>query len=250
VALVASDGPSIQALLAHHGIAAPCVAISDRTPPAAICQILETLERGDVAALVEGTSVGGTRPLCAVIASVLECGFPVEPVPGPSLPLTALIVSGLPAESFAYLGFLPDRFPARQQLLAAAAAESRTLVALGSPRCLPDLLSELQSLLGDRRLAIVASDQRSENTWRGTIGEALARLPRLPGADPCVLVISGSREKPAPWNEDHLMVEIQCRLSQGLGAKETSRSLAAESGWPRREIYRLAVGTDRFHDEE
>ena len=61
----------------------------------------------------------------------------------------------------------------------------------------------------------------------------------LPG--PCVLVVGGSQAGTVRWQEDQLEAEIQARLKQGLGTKGLSRQLALESGWPRREIYRLAV---------
>jgi 16S rRNA (cytidine1402-2'-O)-methyltransferase len=155
----------------------------------------------------------------------------------------------LPADSFVYLGRLPQPPTARRHLLASVIVERRTLVALESLQRLPDTLSELYEVLGDRSLVVVASGQRPEDIWRVTLAQALEHLPIQPATDPCVLVIGGSPKKAALWDEDHLRAEIQARLDQGLGAKETSRELVVESGWPRREIYRLAVEAGRFHDD-
>jgi 16S rRNA (cytidine1402-2'-O)-methyltransferase len=193
--------------------------------------------------------MGLTRSSQTVVQTALEQGFPVVPVPGPSLPLKALIASGLPADSFVYLGRLPQSVAARRQLLASVVTERRSLVALEAQQHLPGLLSELHEVLGDRPLAVVASSQHHDDTWRGTIAQASEHLSLLPGTDPCVLVVGGFREKAAPWDEDRLQAEIRSWLDQGLGAKETSRALAIESGWPRREIYRLAVESGSFHGD-
>ena len=59
------------------------------------------------------------------------------------------------------------------------------------------------------------------------------------------LVVGGANQEPAPWDEGRLRAEIDACLAQSLGAKETSRRLAAPSGWPRREVYRLVVKAAR-----
>jgi 16S rRNA C1402 (ribose-2'-O) methylase RsmI len=60
-----------------------------------------------------------------------------------------------------------------------------------------------------------------------------------------MLVIGGHRQNDARWSEEELLTELQARLEAGQPAKEIARALAAESGWPRREIYSLAVDSGR-----
>jgi hypothetical protein len=69
-------------------------------------------------------------------------------------------------------------------------------------------------------------------------GEAL-----LPGY--CALVVGGAPDEQIRWEEDQLLSEIQHRRAAGLGVKQISQELAGDSGWSRREIYRLAVGLTR-----
>ncbi len=240
-ALVASDHPGVQQLLAYHTIAVPYLSFSDLAQAAAINRILGSLENADVAILCTGDFIGPTGPSRAAIYAALEYDFPVVPVPGPTLPLTALVVSGLPADSFVYLGQLPRQPATRRKLLVSMAAQGRTLVVLESPEHVLGLLSELHETLGDRPLAVTSSDLHPAGTWRGTIDKASEYLSEQPAEVPLVLVIGGARENAEPWDGKRLKAEVQTRLEQGLGAKETSRQLAVESGWPRREIYRLAV---------
>jgi 16S rRNA (cytidine1402-2'-O)-methyltransferase len=240
-ALVASDHPGAQELLAHHGIAVSLVERAKLAQPATLSHILDFLKNADVALLCTDVSAGTVSPGQAVIHAALERNHPVVPIPGPALPLTALVISGLPADSFVYLGQLPRQRGARGALLASIATEHRTLVAQVSPEGWPGILSELYDHLGDRPLAVTSSGQHVGSTWRGTIAGALECLPEQPSEALLVLVIGGASEKAEPWEEEHLRAELHARLHQGLGAKETSRQLAAESGWPRRQIYRLAV---------
>jgi 16S rRNA (cytidine1402-2'-O)-methyltransferase len=229
-------------LLVGHGLDIPFAEAADTEA------LLTLLETDDIALLIPGWSLAPSGPGYRLIRAAVKRGFPLVPVPGPSLPLAALVSSGLPADSFVYLGSLPKERGARRDLLASVAAERRTLLALAWPSSLPSTLAELHEICGDRPLVLLCtSDEAGPVTWRGTTGDAagleLAPPPQdlsvLPG--PCALVIGGSQAEAVRWQEDQLEAEIQARLKQGLGTKKLSRELASESGWPRREIYRLAV---------
>jgi 16S rRNA (cytidine1402-2'-O)-methyltransferase len=119
------------------------------------------------------------------------------------------------------------------------ANERRTLVVLsGSGQRRDDLFQAL----GDRPIVVVmASEQGTEIVWRGTLDDLPEQVPGQPPDARLVLVIGGAPRQVVRWEEARLRAEIESGLAQGLGAKEVSRRLAAESGWPRREIYRLVV---------
>jgi 16S rRNA (cytidine1402-2'-O)-methyltransferase len=147
----------------------------------------------------------------------------------------------LPADSFVYLGQLPEHRADCRDLLSSLVSEPRTLLVVGSA---DRLVTDLASLttLGERPCAIVtASETGTEVAWRGTLGQALQQSAEDPMPGPYVLVIGGASAQTTCWGEERLLVEIQALLAHGLVAKEIGRQLANESGWPRREIYRLAV---------
>jgi len=75
-------------------------------------------------------------------------------------------------------------------------------------------------------------------------------LPELSSRRLLALIVGGAPAEPARWEEERLRTEARRRLALGLGSKETSRQLAAESGWPRREVYRLAVDLNRLPGPE
>jgi 16S rRNA (cytidine1402-2'-O)-methyltransferase len=152
----------------------------------------------------------------------------------------------LPADGFAYLNKLPYDSKERRDLLASVAFERRTLVIQEKPADLSSTLADLHNALGSRPLCIVAASAIENNSvYRGPLHEAAADPPELPGDEPAMLVIGGHRQNDARWSEEELLTELQARLEAGQPAKEIARALAAESGWPRREIYSLAVDSGR-----
>jgi 16S rRNA (cytidine1402-2'-O)-methyltransferase len=248
--IVAEDVDQAQRLLAHHGFVTPLASGPEYGQAADVALVLEALERGDAALLTAGWSPGPSEASARLVAIAVERGFPAVPVPGPVLPVTALVVSGLPADSFVYLGELPQQPSARRSLLASIAGERRTLIVRETPQRLPETLAELRAALGGRPLAVVeASGEPGGTIWRGTLNGADDPLLDRPGRGPLALIVGGAREEAAPWDEDRLAGEIRAGLGRGLRASEISRQLAVESGWPRREIYRRAVKMAQFPSE-
>jgi 16S rRNA (cytidine1402-2'-O)-methyltransferase len=236
VLVVADDVDHAQRLLASHGLDTPLRASTNADLS------LRALEGGDVAVLLEGRLPSPTGPSFQLVRAAIERGCAVVPVPGPCLPLTALVVSGLPADSFVFLGELPPESASRRDLMAGVAAERRTLVALASPHLLPKLLTDLRGMFAERPLAVVTvSGGATGVAWRGTVGDASEEALVEPDSEPCVLVIGGARERAERWDEERLRAEVQRCLEQGMSAREIGPALAAESGWPRRAIYRLAA---------
>lgn len=245
--VVADEGAPAQQLPPGHGLAALPVSMADRDA------VLTALETGDVALLLDERRPSPSVPVGELIRAAWECGFPVVPVPGPSLVVTALVLSGLPADSFVCLGYLPAQADERRELLAAVAGERRTLLILALPAHLPDTLACLYDALGDRPVAVVAvSGEGTGIAWRGRLDEAVGQWRARPDWLGCALVVGGARQPLVRWEEARLRAEIRARLEQGLSAREVGRQLSAASGWPRRDLYRLAMkGIDgRVTDDE
>ncbi len=233
--VVADDVGHARQLLTHWDIATPLVSAGGDAP-------LDALETADVALLSAGWSPGPSGPGYRLVCAALERGVAVVPIPGPTVPITALVVSGLPADSFVYLGGLPRQSSACRDLLASVADERRTLVVVEARDHISAALTDLHRVLGDRPLVVAAaSEEGTEVLWRGSLGKVPGLLAARAEPGPYALVIGGASGKRIRWGEDRLRAEVETRLAQGLGAKEIGQQLAVESGWLRREIYRLAV---------
>lgn len=248
--ILAADVCHAAQLLAHHGLTTPVIAPAEPDQSTGLDRILAALETDDVAVLCAGWSLAPSGPGYHAIRAAVQRGSPVVPIPGPSLPIAALVISGLPADRFVYLGQLSQGAAARRALLDSVAGERHTLVALVPARLLPEVLADLADTLGDRPLVVAKSDCQPDEVWRGTVGGACGHSWSQWSPGPCVLVAGGVRGRPAPWDEERLRAEIQTRLDDGYGAKEIGRLLAIESGWPRREIYRLVVGASQVPPDD
>lgn len=231
--VAATDPSSVQPLLDQLGVTTPLVS----TAPAD--GALDALAMGDVVLLLEGTASSPPPAAQAVIEAALARGHPVLSLPGPTLPVTALVASGLPADSFVYLGLMPEQPSERSELIACVASEQRTLVAVAQGESLPQLLAELCAALGDRPMAVLALGDAQVR--RGRLAHGLDAWRESTPRGPCGLVIGGASGQITRWDEGRLRMEIGLRLDRGAEAKEIARQLASESGWARREIYRLAV---------
>jgi 16S rRNA (cytidine1402-2'-O)-methyltransferase len=242
--VVAADTRAVRRVLSECGTSTSLAPVS---PAAPITSVLET---GDAALFLEdGLSCPSDSEL-ALIQAAIELGHSVVPLPGASLPIAALVVSGMPADSFVYLGELPRLPTERRRLLAEIAGEHRTLLATVSTPALSELWADLIDTLGNRPLTLsTTSDKGLDEVWRGTVLAAMEHEGDLPQRDRCILVIGGGREAAVRWDEERLRNGIRTCLSQGLGVKESSRRLAAQSGWPRREVYDLTVEISRFSDQ-
>ncbi|MCL7454468.1 MAG: SAM-dependent methyltransferase [Anaerolineae bacterium] len=234
--IIAGNVDTARLLLAHHGIETPLAAAGE------VDSLLETVASGDVALLCDGWAFRPAGPAVQLIREATEQGVRVVPIPGPVLPVTALVLSGLPADSFVYLGTLPAGSSALEQALEPVIHEPRTLLAQIESDASGHMLRRLLELLGDRPMAVVASRAGSGlSVWRGLLVEAVEQLDDLPQMGSCILVIGGIQEAPEPWDADRLWIQVEAYLRQGLGVKEISHRLSEESGWPRRDVYALAL---------
>jgi 16S rRNA (cytidine1402-2'-O)-methyltransferase len=130
-----------------------------------------------------------------LVRAVLAAGGRVAAAPGPDAATAALALSGLPAERWAFEGFLPLKGQARGERLARIAAEPRTTVVYEAPRRLARTLADLAAHAGPDRPVAVANDltKRFEHVWRGPLGRVAAELAATEPRGEFVVVIG-----PAP----------------------------------------------------
>ena len=238
-ALVVAEDISLgQKLLAQHGLATPLFPLQPSIGADDLNTLLDTLADRDVALLTSGGSVGPLHASQRLIRAAVAREIRVLAVPGPSFPIAALVISGLPTDSFVYLHRLPQEAEARRALLHAVSDQRRTLVLLDALDSLP----EMYQAFGDRELAVVASleEEGAQVAWRGTLSLAIEEFAEEAPNWPCALVVGGAPEA-ARWDEEKVRQQIQALQDQGYGAKAISQQLAAESGWPRRQVYQLAL---------
>jgi 16S rRNA (cytidine1402-2'-O)-methyltransferase len=235
--IAAEDTRQTKKLLTHFDVHTPLTSYFEHNKLAKLDAILRALEAGDVALVSDAGTPAINDPGLELVRAALEAGHAVSPVPGPSAPLAALAASGLPTDSFLYLGYLPRKPSERRQFVRRVADLPYTLIALETPHRLLDALADLESTLGDRQIAIARELTKvHEEIWRGSISAARGHFKAPRGE--FVLVISGQRTPHGRWEEKQLLAAIRSGLKAGASPSALAARLARESGWSRRDVYK------------
>jgi 16S rRNA (cytidine1402-2'-O)-methyltransferase len=171
----------------------------------------------------------------------------VVPVPGSSALIAALSVSGLPMDSFVFLGFLPAKQARRRQFLASLKQEERTLVFYESPRRLLSSLQDIDELLGEREVVVSREMTKIyEEFLRGPAGSLITDLGEGAIRGEVTLIVAGrSGGAPEYSDEDLHLCFQQVRHAGGeeLSVRDMADRIAQETGVSRRRIYRLLLST-------
>jgi 16S rRNA (cytidine1402-2'-O)-methyltransferase len=239
--IAAEDTRRTVKLLSHFDIHTPLVSFHEHSRKETLNSLLARLEAGDVALVSDAGTPLLNDPGAELVRAALAAGHQVCPIPGPSAPLAALVASGLPVGAFVYLGYLPRKTAERQQLLGEIARLPYTLVFLETPHRLLEALSDLEQSLGDRQVAVARElTKLHEEILRGTISQARAHFGLQAPRGEFTLVVAGAPPQTnETWPLDKLRGMLQERLSHGIPPAQVASQLAAESGWPRRTIYRM-----------
>ncbi|HIJ85566.1 MAG: 16S rRNA ((1402)-2'-O)-methyltransferase [Magnetococcales bacterium] len=206
--------------------------------------IIDQLQTGNDFALVsDAGSPGISDPGGPLIRQTIEASLPLVVLPGPSSVITALTGSGFFIDRFLFEGFLPRKGKARTEILSALKHEERTIILFESPKRLSATLEDLaQTIHRERRATVARELTKIHETWhRGTLNQLSEYFEKSPPRGEMVIVIEGAtKTKPDPHS---VAVESQVvtALNEGLGVKETARMVAAQTGLPASQIYRLAL---------
>jgi 16S rRNA (cytidine1402-2'-O)-methyltransferase len=171
--IAAEDTRTTRSLLNAYDIKTPVISYHEHSRRAKLDYLLDRLENEDVALVSEAGMPGLSDPGYDLIVAAIERRITVVPVPGASSVITALVVSGLPTDQFLYVGFLPRRKGQRQRLLASIGKERGTIVAFETPHRLAEALSDIEEILGDRRICVCRELTKvHEEVFRGKLSEA------------------------------------------------------------------------------
>ena len=171
--IAAEDTRTTRRLLNAYNIKTPLTSYHEHSKRAKLDYLLDYLEKEDLALVSEAGMPGLSDPGYGLIVAAIERGIPVVPIPGASAVITALVVSGLPTDQFFYVGFLPRRKGQRQRLLSSIVDEPRTIVAFETPHRLKEALSDIEEILGNRRLSVCRELTKiHEEVFRGRVSQA------------------------------------------------------------------------------
>ncbi|MBN1315300.1 MAG: 16S rRNA (cytidine(1402)-2'-O)-methyltransferase [Anaerolineales bacterium] len=239
--IAAEDTRTTGRLLAHYQIDTPLTSFHEHNKLEKIDELLRHLETGDLAVVSDAGMPGLSDPGFVLVRASVERGLPVIPIPGPSAVISALVVSGLPTHEYVFIGFLPRRKNARQDLIEVLAAETRTMIAFEAPHRLIETLEDLDQVLKGRPMVVARElTKLFEDIQRGTPAELLAHFSLNPPRGEITLVIGGAPEHDR-WSKEQVINEIAQQLETGKSPTSIAKTVAQLSGYSRREIYRLTI---------
>ena len=248
VALLAAEDTRVtRRLLNHLGARPRLISFNEHNWRERLEPVLQALEQGDAALVSDAGMPGVSDPGRELVAAAAVRGIRVESVPGPSAVTTALAISGLPADAFLFLGFLPRRRRERQTRLREAAASPFTVALFEAPHRMRATLEDITTIFADRPMAVCRElTKLHEEVYRGTAADALEHFDAPRGE--FVLVLAGA---PAQDPDDGPPLDSSSdihnflteRRRAGSRGREAVADAASRFGIPKNRAYQIWLET-------
>jgi 16S rRNA (cytidine1402-2'-O)-methyltransferase len=241
--VLCEDTRHTRVLLDRHGIrAAELVSYHRHNEAARTGKALERLRAGDRVALVSDAGLPGVNdPGARLIAAAAAEGIDLTVLPGPSAVDTALVASGLAADRFQFVGYLPRRAAELRSLAAELRRWEGTVVAFESPRRLPASLAVLAEELPGRPAAVCRElTKRFEEVARGSLEVLSARFAEPPRGE-TTLVLGPGAAQPSQGDEDAARAAVAELVDAGARRRAAAEVVSRLTGTPRNRLYRESL---------
>ncbi|GAB2936704.1 16S rRNA (cytidine(1402)-2'-O)-methyltransferase [Rhodococcus aerolatus] len=175
-----------------------------------------------------------------LVAACVAADLPVTCLPGPSAVTTALALSGLPVERFAFDGFAPRRSAGRRTWFTRLVAEERAVVFFEAPHRIAACLADAVAVLGPARAGAVCREltKTYEEVRRGTLAELAAWAADGVRGEITVVLAGAVAEEVAP---EDLVDAVEERVEAGTRLKDATAEVASARGVSRRELYEAVL---------
>lgn len=240
--IVCEDTRVTSKLLAIHGIRKPLQAYHEHNARQVRPLLMSRLEAGERLALVSDAGMPlVSDPGYRLAGECIERDIPFTVVPGPTAPVTALALSGLPSDRFLFAGFPPPKSAARKTWLGEFAAVPATLLFFESARRLAGSLADMGDVFGPRPAAVTRElTKKFEEVRRASLPELAAHYAEAGPPRGEIVVVVGP---PDAASADQ-GIDVDAALAEALAGsslRDAVDAVAALSGRPRREVYERAL---------
>jgi 16S rRNA (cytidine1402-2'-O)-methyltransferase len=242
--VAAEDTRKSGTLLAHYQINNRLISFHEHNEKKRTPELIGKLLDGTAIALVSNAGTPSVSdPGYRLIEAAIANKIAVTPIPGVTAATAAMSVSGLPTDSFVFIGFAPKKKGKRLKFLTELGAEPRPLIFYESPKRILSLLEEILSCMGDRN-AMLAREMTKlhEEFVRGTVSQILRAIrarPVLKGE--CTLLVAGFEGK-EELNSEIITAEIKTALEkQQIRLSEVAKLIAQKYGLSKNKVYEIAL---------
>ena len=230
-------------LLKHFGISKRLIAYQNFNEASSTKGIINLLSQGNNIALISDAGYPLINdPGQRVVSEVTALGYNVVPISGCSAFLNALVASGLIAQPFIFIGFLPPSTHDCVKKLRLYQSYPMTLIMYEAPHRIEKMLQSCLDVLGNRHICIARELTKvHEEFIRGTISEILPIASELKGE--MVVVIEGNQddyEKDIDMGQTLNMVNTS--IESGMSTSAAIKEVAKQTGISKNQIYDLVHG--------
>lgn len=240
----AEDTRVTRKLLSRYEIHTPLEAYHEHNRVVRTPELVDRIQRGERIALVSDAGTPGVSdPGEHLVDACLDAGVHVDVLPGASAILTALVASGLPTGAFYFGGFLPRKAGERTRALEAVAALDATLIFYESPGRTAATLASLAGAFSGRQAALTRElTKLHEEVARAEVGElAAAFAARELKGEVVLLVGPPVKQAQLTFDEGAVRERLKALEADGRTRRDAVREVAAETGLPRNDVYRLSL---------
>jgi 16S rRNA (cytidine1402-2'-O)-methyltransferase len=242
--IAAEDTRKSGTFLAHYQIKNRLISFHEHNEKKRTPELIGKLLDGTTIALISNAGTPSVSdPGYRLIEAAIANKIATTPVPGVTAATAAMSVSGLPTDSFVFIGFAPKKKGKRLKFLTELGAEPRPLIFYESPKRILSLMEEIISCMGDRN-AMLAREMTKlhEEFVRGTVSQisrTIRARPVLKGE--CTLLVAGGEES-EKIDSEIVKTEVKAALEKDQNSlSEIARTIAKKYGLPKREVYDLAL---------
>lgn len=245
--IAAEDTRHSRKLLNHYEISTPLISYHEHNERKRNEELINKLKQGKNGALISDAGMPGiSDPGNVLIKSCLAENIKVDVLPGANAALTALVLSGMPADSFVFLGFLPAGRSERRKKIEKVSFLPHTLIFYEAPHKLVRTLKDIYDIMGDREIAVTRELTKiHQQVHRGKASQLLDEFNTNPPRGECSLIVGAFEEKTDPGDPLLWIKEYEQMVLEGKDNKEAMKTAAKKFGISKRDIYKAILGKSK-----
>lgn len=249
--IACEDTRHTRRLLDHFGISKPAISYHEHNEQGRAMELVQRMAAGEsIAVVTDAGTPGISDPAYRIVVAAIEHGISVVPIPGAVAMIAGLTASGLPTDSFLFVGFLPHKRMARRTRLGELKQQPATLVLYEAPHRIRETLADALEIFGDRQAALARElTKLHEQFVRGSLSTLIEHFASRDPRGEMTLVIAGSGDDNLPVVESGSVSEQIARLMSegGVSRNEAIKQVAKSRRLSKRATYQLLI---KEKDEE